>query len=171
MSSPTAQSGRVRLTPYGVIRMTLGLILLSAAALKGHQLATEPVAGTGLLTSRWFLIGVVEFELFFGLWLWFGVYPRRTWQVALLCFGTFGCVTLYKALSGEVTCGCFGRVRVDPRITFPVDLAMFCCCRRLGHGSKQTAHGSTHRRAHWQSDFFEECSNVFKSWETFKCLV
>ena len=54
---------------YGVVRVILGLILLIAAALKAFQLATEPVAESGLLTSRWFLIGGVEFELFFGLWL------------------------------------------------------------------------------------------------------
>ena len=123
MDRPVAHPGRVHITPYGVVCVTLGLILLSAAGLKGHQLATEPVVGTGLLTSRWFLIAVVEFELFFGLWLWFGLYPRRTWQLALLCFSTFGRVTLYKALSGEATCGCFGRVPVNPWYTLALDLA------------------------------------------------
>jgi len=123
MGRPVAHPGRVRIAAYDVVRIVLGLVLLTAAALKGHQLATEPVAGTGLLTSRWFLIGVVEFELFFGLWLWFGLYPRRTWQLALLCFSTFGCVSLYKALSGEATCGCFGRVPVNPWYTLVLDLA------------------------------------------------
>ena len=60
---------------YDMVRIGLGVLLLTAAALKGHQLATEPVAETGLLTSRWFLIGVVEFELFFGLCLLAGLYP------------------------------------------------------------------------------------------------
>jgi hypothetical protein len=58
----------VRIAGYDVVRSVLGLILLSAAALKGQQLATEPVAETSLFTSRWFLICVVEVELFFGLW-------------------------------------------------------------------------------------------------------
>ncbi len=77
---------------YDVVRIGLGVLLLTAAALKGHQLATEPVAETGLLTSRWFLIGVVEFELFFGLWLLAGLYPKWTWRATLLCFGGFACV-------------------------------------------------------------------------------
>jgi len=68
---------------YNCTRLALGLLLLIAAALKGHQLATEPVPETGLLTSRWFLIGVVEFELFFGLWLLSGLYPKWTWRAAL----------------------------------------------------------------------------------------
>ncbi len=113
----------VRVAGYDVVRIVLGLVLLTAAGLKGHQLATEPVPGTGLLTSRWFLIGVVEFELFFGLWLLFALYPRRTWQAALLCFSGFACVSLYKALSGEATCGCFGRVPVNPWYRFMLDTA------------------------------------------------
>jgi hypothetical protein len=48
---------------------------------------------------------VVEFELFFGLWLLAGLYPKATSAVTLLCFGGFACVSLYKAISGEATCG------------------------------------------------------------------
>jgi hypothetical protein len=108
---------------YDCTRLALGLLLLTAAALKGHQLAAAPVPETGLLTSRWFLIGVVEFELFFGLWLLSGLYPKWTWRAALACFSGFACVTLYKALSGESTCGCFGRVPVNPWYTFVLDCA------------------------------------------------
>jgi len=113
----------VRIAGYDVVRIVLGVILLTAAALKGHQLATETVAETGLFTSRWLLICVVEFELFFGLWLLSGLHPRRTWQAALLCFSAFACVSLYKALSGEASCGCFGRVPVNPWYTLVLDLA------------------------------------------------
>jgi len=130
MGSPAAHLGRVCIATYDVVRVVLGLILLTAAALKGHQLATEPVAETSLFTSRWFLICVVEFELFFGLWLFCGPYPRRTWQAAILCFTVFACVSLYKAASGEATCGCFGRVPVNPWYTLILDLTavagLFC---------------------------------------------
>ncbi len=112
-----------RQTGHDAVRIVLGLFLLTAAALKGHQLATEPVAETSLLTSRWFLIVVVEFELFFGLWLMAGLYPKRTWYAALLCFGGFSCISLYKALSGEATCGCFGTVEMSPWYTFGLDTA------------------------------------------------
>jgi hypothetical protein len=119
---------------YDVVRIVLGLILLTAAALKGHQLATEPVAEASLFTSRWFLICVVEFELFFGLWLLSGIYPRRTWQAALVCFSAFACVSLYKALSGEASCGCFGRVPVNPWYTVVLDVtavAALLCSRAV----------------------------------------
>ena len=53
------------------------------------------------MESRWFLIGVVEFELFFGLWLLFGLLPRLTWHAAVACFAAFACVSLFKALSAR----------------------------------------------------------------------
>lgn len=105
-----------RFTGYDVVRIALGLLLLTAAGLKGYELASEPVAETGLLSSRWFLIGVVELELFFGLWLLAGLYPRLTWTAALLCFGGFAVVSLYKAISGETSCCGFGKL-----IEMPLD--------------------------------------------------
>jgi hypothetical protein len=117
----------------------LGLMLLVAAGLKAHQLATDPFvtlahrsplpSGEGwvraltpaFLHSRPFLIAVVECELLFGLVLLSGILPRLTWALALLCFGGFALVSLYKGISGESTCGCFGRVPVNPWYTFTLD--------------------------------------------------
>jgi hypothetical protein len=38
---------------YDVVRVALGLLLLVAATLKGHQLATEPTLQADLFSSRW----------------------------------------------------------------------------------------------------------------------
>ena len=51
-----------RVAGYDVLRIVLGSILIVAAGLKCYQLGSGPVAESGLLTSRWFLILVVEFE-------------------------------------------------------------------------------------------------------------
>ncbi len=110
-----------RVAGYDVVRVVLGLVLLTAAALKGHQLATEPILAGGLLNSRWFLIGVVEFEVLFGVWLLAGPHPRLSWLVALGCFGFFAAVSAWKGLSGATSCGCFGRVPVNPWYTFALD--------------------------------------------------
>jgi len=41
----------------------------------------------------------------------------------LLCFSAFSAITLYKALTGADSCGCFGSVHINPWITlFTIDL-------------------------------------------------
>ncbi|MCX7428846.1 MAG: hypothetical protein NTW96_24875 [Planctomycetia bacterium] len=108
---------------YGAVRVALAAILFAAAGLKCHQLATSPVVGDGLLDSRWVLMATVEFELFFGLWLLANLLPKWTHRAAVSCFGLFAAVSLYKALSGYASCGCFGRVEVNPWYTFTLDTA------------------------------------------------
>lgn len=115
-----------RLTGYDVVRVALAVLLLAAAGLKAHSLATEPVLATGLLDSRWVLIVAVEFELLFALWLSANISPKPTWAAALACFGLFTCISVYKALSGETTCGCFGSA-VNPWWTATLDLAIVFC--------------------------------------------
>jgi len=95
----------------------LGLLLLTAAVLKGHELLTVPVANRGLWTWRPFLIFQAECELALGLWLLSGLFKRLAWLATLLCFGLFCCVTLYKSLTGAASCGCFGTVHVNPWLT------------------------------------------------------
>ncbi|MCX7425798.1 MAG: hypothetical protein NTW96_09300 [Planctomycetia bacterium] len=109
------------LAPYDLVRVALAAILLVVAGLKCHQLATSPVPGDGLLDSRWLLMATVEFELFFGLWLLANLLPKWTHRAAVACFALFAAVSLYKALSGHASCGCFGRVEVNPSYTFVLD--------------------------------------------------
>ncbi|MGO8751810.1 MAG: MauE/DoxX family redox-associated membrane protein, partial [Thermoguttaceae bacterium] len=96
----------------------------TAAGLKGYQLATEPLLGTGFLDSRWLLTMTVEFELLFGLWLLANIWPKLSWAAAMGCFSLFTCISLYKALSGYTTCGCFGRLPVNPWWTATLDLVV-----------------------------------------------
>lgn len=124
MGRVIAMVSRLSLTGYDVVRVLVGAILLTAAGLKGYQLATEPTLGTSLLESRWFLIGVVEFEVLFGFWLLANIWPKPTWAAAIACFSVFACVSLYKALSGYANCGCFGRVPVNPWLTFTLDICI-----------------------------------------------
>jgi hypothetical protein len=107
-----------------LVHKILAALLLIAAALKGHQLATEPVLGDGFLNSRWLLIVTVEFELLLGLWLLTGCWLRPTWAATLACFAFFFGISLYRALSGQASCGCFGRVSVNPWYTAMLDLAI-----------------------------------------------
>ena len=108
-------------------RFIVAAIFLLAAGLKAWQLATVPPIGEGLLQARWFNILVVEFELIFGIWLLFGKLLKLTWLLSIGCFSIFAAVSLYKALSGEVSCGCFGAVVINPWVTMVFDLAIVGC--------------------------------------------
>jgi len=110
---------------YDVVRFVLAGVLLVAASLKAYQLATGPLSGDGLLNTRWFVILVVELEFIFSFWLFAGLLPRWTWRIASACVGAFACLSLYKALSGHSSCGCFGNVQVNPWITFALDICLF----------------------------------------------
>ncbi len=70
-----------RIAGYDVVRVLLGLVLLTTAGLKGCQLATELTLERGLLTSRWFLIGQVEFELCLGVFLLSRLYGDSNQQL------------------------------------------------------------------------------------------
>ncbi len=119
-----------RVAGYDVLRIVLGSILIVAAGLKCYQLGSGPVAESGLLTSRWFLIVVVEFELLFGLWLLAGSSPKLTWCLSIFCFLMFACVSLYEGICGRSNCWCFGNVAVDPRATFALDVVLVAALLR-----------------------------------------
>ena len=79
-----------------IVLALLGLVLFGASVLKGHELATGPVAEDGLLTSRWFLVGLVELELALGLWLIVGLYPARSWLVVLAAHLGLGTIVPFQ---------------------------------------------------------------------------
>jgi len=60
----------------------VGMLSLTAATMKGYELATGPVAGVSPLTTRWFLVVATEFELILGLCLLVGILPSFTWWVS-----------------------------------------------------------------------------------------
>src|SRR5947209_8395874 len=102
---------------YAVISRLLAALLLAAGSLKAHELiTTEPTNG-----PRWLLASVAVVELLFGLWLLVGLYPRWSRIVALGGFVGFLNVALLQALDGKPSCGCYGRVPVQPWIAVLVD--------------------------------------------------
>ena len=189
----------IRRTPcgYDVLRLAMAIVLLAAAGLKAYQLMAEPVLETDLLGSRWFLIGEVEIELCFGLWLLSTFLPvpsvRRArgedsfprgpesegildggrpslplsrngcrgnrfwmWFASIGLFSSFGCVSLWKAIVGKTTCGCFGTIQVNPRYTATLDFAiailmLFCPPRGDIVRSSSQRTSIFHRRGSWGS--------------------
>ncbi len=100
-----------------IVLKLLGVLLITAAALKGWQLLTEPVANNDIWSYRPFLILTVEFELALGIWLVSGLFKRAAYITALLCFLVFSAITAYKGITGAESCGCFGSVSINPYLT------------------------------------------------------
>ena len=97
-------------------------MLLTAALLKVHQLSTVPYLDK--FPPRWLMIAFVEIELWFAIWLFSGKLPRLTHRMTLIMFTFFSCVTFYKAISGEASCGCFGQIEVNPWYTLVFDVGV-----------------------------------------------
>jgi thiol-disulfide isomerase/thioredoxin len=109
-----------------IITVVTGLVLIVAAVLKIHQLLTEPIISKGFWESWLFFVFQIPLELGLGIWLVSGLFRKAAWMIAVLAFGMFILVTLQKGLAGAESCGCFGRVKVNPWITFSViDIPLF----------------------------------------------
>jgi hypothetical protein len=68
------------------------------------------------------VIASIELEITLGVWLLSGWFQRGAWLGALGFFGVLAGVSLYLALIGQRSCGCFGRVPVNPWLTFTLDV-------------------------------------------------
>lgn len=109
-----------------IITVVTGLVLIVAAVLKIHQLLTEPIISKGFWESWEFFLIQIPLELGLGIWLVCGLFRKAAWMLAVLAFGLFILVTLHKGLMGAESCGCFGRVKVNPWITFSaIDIPLF----------------------------------------------
>jgi hypothetical protein len=103
-----------------------GFVLLAAGILKSYHLLTEPILSRDFWESWEFFLIQIPLELGLGIWLVSGLFRKGAWLVAVLCFGAFICLTLQKGLTGAESCGCFGKVHVNPWITlFAIDVPLF----------------------------------------------
>jgi thiol-disulfide isomerase/thioredoxin len=119
---PVGQSWSVMVR--GILaRFGCAAILIIAATLKTHQLIANPALGV-LYGSRWLHAGLIEYECILAVWLLSGLRPAWCRGVLLVSFAGFGCYSLYLALSGTESCGCFGQVRVNPWLTFTLDAGL-----------------------------------------------
>ncbi|MBN1787977.1 MAG: hypothetical protein JW806_06240 [Sedimentisphaerales bacterium] len=111
---------------YVIVMWIAGLFLLVAGAMKVHQLLTEPIISEGFWESWAFFVIQVPLEIGLGIWLICGLFRKAAWLLATIAYGGFIVVTLYKAVMGIESCGCFGTVTVNPWITLVlIDVPIF----------------------------------------------
>ncbi len=109
---------------WHIARCLAGCVLLIAAGLKGDEILVTSLLGEGWFHSRLLGIVLVEFEICLGCWLVTGWRAEWSRRVALVTFSIFAVATLYKAMSGQASCGCFGVYEVNPWFTLMLDGAL-----------------------------------------------
>jgi hypothetical protein len=100
-------------------RVVIAAILLLAATLK--LISIEPSAS---LPSRIASAAIPSAELCLAVWLLSGVNSALSWTICGICFAVFVQVSLFRAIAGQQDCGCFGEMKVNPWVTFLLDLAV-----------------------------------------------
>ena len=113
-------------TANKIVMIIAGAFLIIAAALKTHQLLTEPIISKGFWESWLFLVIQIPLEFGLGIWLVCGLFRKVVWLLGTIAFGGFIGVTLHLSLTGASSCGCFGTVKVNPWITLcAIDIPLF----------------------------------------------
>jgi len=98
---------------YDLVRTALGSLLLAAAFLKAHEYIAD-LFGPATTFEKIFGITIVEAELALGLWMLFGLFARLNRRVSVAFFACFAAVSFYKAVNGDSSCGCLGRLSLRP---------------------------------------------------------
>jgi hypothetical protein len=106
--------------PFWLVRGVLGLVLLAAGTLKLYEVAFEAHDDS---TSPLSLMVFSEAELLGGIWMVGGFDPERIRRWAVAAFIGLALSSLFQALAGKCSCGCFGSLSVNPWFTLVFDLA------------------------------------------------
>ena len=64
---------------------------------------------------------IIIFEIGFATWLLSGMMQLAARNIGILVFACMSYYNLNKALEGEVSCGCFGMVPLNPWFTLVLD--------------------------------------------------
>lgn len=126
LANPNASSEGIALSPsswsFRIVRIALGLFLLTAAVLKFQDYSLDSVGRSAFLSSARLYVAVLVAEAGLGLWLLTGRAARALWLTAFLFFLGLAFVSLHLALTGHPSCGCFGKWMVSPWYSFGLDL-------------------------------------------------
>lgn len=78
----------------------------------------------GLFSAPAVQFFLIQYELFLAVWLLSGKFALKAWWTALLTFFAFAAVSGYQGWIGRTSCGCFGRVMLNPWYAFALDIAV-----------------------------------------------
>lgn len=104
-----------------VASLLIGVLLLTTAGLKCHQLAWL-LKTEGPVRVPWFALSLIIAEFSLGIWLLSQWNPHSAWLLSLCLFVAFTSYSLIALLRGSESCGCLGRVAMPPSLTLLVDI-------------------------------------------------
>ena len=108
---------------YVVVSRLLGLIILAAGLLKGHDQLSVALTASQFSIGSDFAVLLPLGEILFASWLLVGLWPQTSWWLAIGSFIAFLGVSLDRGLAGASSCGCFGTLQISPWYMVGVDSA------------------------------------------------
>jgi hypothetical protein len=111
-------------TPARLVAGLAAMLLLAGASFKAWSLYFGITVAEALFSSPTPQVALIQFELILALWLLSGWRARAARGFAALTFTVFAATSLYLALQGRASCGCFGTLSINPWLMFAVDVVM-----------------------------------------------
>ncbi|HEY7327150.1 MAG TPA: MauE/DoxX family redox-associated membrane protein [Gemmataceae bacterium] len=108
---------------FAVIRIVLGILLLSAAGLKIYGWSVTTVPPVGWFSAPGVQAAAIGWEILLGAWLLCGVAPFGLWLASIGTFTLLAGISGYLGWIGQATCGCFGTIKTSPWHVFAVDVS------------------------------------------------
>jgi len=124
MTIETAKTRTFAIRRWDVLRIALGILLLTAAYLKLSRGDLSLLPQARILATSTLQLAAVEWELALGIWLLSSAFQVGAWIATLSTFFLFAAVSGYLAHIGVATCGCFGSIPTSPWRVFWFDLGV-----------------------------------------------
>src|SRR4051794_15785530 len=128
-SASSSSSTTTALTPASssrrfakIVHIAAATLLTVAALLKAYQTVHNPDVLP--LTTRLYEAALIEFELALAALLVLSRWRSFAWAAGVATFTIFAGVSVRKWLGGASSCGCFGPVVMDPRVTSAIDVVI-----------------------------------------------
>lgn len=110
------------------VMICAGTLLIVASILKYLELLNVYIPSwkeKGVWESWEFFLVQIPAEFCLGVWMVSGIFRKAGWLIGTLCYIFFVGVTLFKGLTGQTSCGCFGQIHINPWITlFAIDIPL-----------------------------------------------
>lgn len=106
------------------IPLLVGTLVTLAALTK----ASAPIEEATLMAAYgfpgWSTYLFIQLELLLGVALLAGIAGKGGVRIAMVVFVGFAAFSVYRALAGHESCGCFGAIKVHPWATFTLDIVI-----------------------------------------------